>query len=570
MIETIVRRCLTTARALICALTMIGVSATVAAGAKADRLELCEEPISLEFEGLPTEPPSVTRLDVCSAETDRSLYDQSSPFVGDQAQLDALYARAPKLTVTRDPRGIGLRITLHDGEGTQRIYEAKELAAQGGVGAGKPHPLVRRGHEGGPELAVSIHRTEGGPFFAVDVKNAPVAQLARDAARAASVDLQHAERLDAALKMNLQFSMLPLKALLATIAYESEVSLTTDRNGAFVVGAIKDFKQISELETLAYEQRSAGDNAALAATLEKIVALAKPNDADDVALDASDTMARLEMLAFQDSRFAEAEKWQRLLLAEMERAGRSDTRDYALALIELGQLRFRQDDSEAAGTHFERGLALFDRHESAPLKLRDATIAGPYLSAVRHLAAIRTGQGDFRGAIGLWQRVVDHRIEWLGSDHALAGSALRDLSLLQRCAAQDSEAIATLQRIEAASASPPPEPQRKIDDELMSYLDPELKVLLLPQLVAADDRLKASRSVDRLRQVEIRECIAEDLAQESLEIAALQYQTALAMRIDLQGRDHPQTQRTARRTIELLERVGKGGAEQIHQQMQPR
>lgn len=549
-------------------LATVAASATVAAETKPYRLELCEAPISLVFEGLPARPPTVSERDICSTETNRSLYDDGSPFVGDQAQLDALHSHAPQLTVTRDLTGITVRIALRDESGTLRVYQASELAAHTGPGAGKRLPLVRQGHAGGPALTVSINRTQGGPFLAVDVKDALAAQLAQDAAKAASVDLQHPERLDASLKVSLHFPMLPIKTLLALVASDSQVSLTTDRNGAFVFGAVKDFKQIAELETLAYKQRGAGDNAALSATLEKIVALAQANDAGDVAMDASEPIAELRRLASGESKFADAEKWQRLLLSELEREGRNDSQDFALALIELGLLRWRQDDSDGARTQLERGLALFERHAAAPSTQGDANIAGPYLQAVLYLAAIHAGQGDFRQAIQLWQRMVDYRIEWLGEGHALVGTALRDLALLQRCASQDSEAIATLQRIKTTNAAPPRKPAREIDDALMSDLELELSVPLLPRLVDASERLERSKPLDRLRQVEVKECTAEYLTQDMLEVAALQYRTALTMRIDLQGREHVQTQRTARRALELLEQLGKGGAEEIHRQMQ--
>lgn len=566
MIEAIVRRSLNSGRVFLCVMAAMTAGTTVAAAADDYRVELCDSPIMLVIDGLPAEPPTVSEVEVCSTLSDHSLYDGSSPFVGELADWQALNARVAKLTVTRDPSGIGVRIELTDTDGTPLIYEARELATHDAAAAVQHHPLERQQHVGGPELSVSIDQLDGGPFLAVDVKDAAPARIAHDAAQAASIDLLHGERLDDSRKLTMRFSIVPVEVLFGLIASDSDVSVTTDRNGALVIGAVKDFKQISELQLAAYRMQGSGDESALVATLEQIVELAKPNDADDVALDVSDTLLQLQLLAINDRNYAKAEKWQRLLLEELKREGRSDSREFALALMELGRLQWRQDNSEAADSQLTRGLALFDRHEPAPLEEDEWEVVGSYLDALSILAVIRTSQGNVGEAIGLWQRVVEHQTQWLGSGHSMVWNSLRSLSVLQRCDANDSDAIATLERIKATEDSLSPLPARDIGDFLMSALDQRLT--LLPQLMAADRVLAASNTPNRLRLVEIKECIAEYLTLDSLKYAALQYHLALKTRIELQGRDNPQTQRAARRTVELLDQLGEGGAEKIRRQMQ--
>jgi hypothetical protein len=505
---------------------------------------------------LPDAPPMQREFETCADLSPRSIAEfDFSRFIGDQAALDALLARAPTLQATRRDARFDLRLSFTRPDG-EHVYEAN------GVGIGEAAARFTA-RDAAPPLAwrVSVAAaTIGKPMLALQAKEFAPRRLVEDIARAQGVALHHPERLDRAPRMSFDFEMIPVDAALSMVGEFAGQSLTRADDGSIEVGAMRDYPRMVALRNTLSDLDDDPD--ALRAALERIVALAEPDDAADRRAPVTLELDQLARIALEAKDPERAEHWWRRQLEALERDRETDLSYYRDTLVELGVLRLERDDPAGAETLLARALDLFAQGPAAD---ESGPAASPQLRALRGLVTVRVGQQRYAEAAQLWQQVAAMRAERLGDEHPLTIDALMALALLQRCAADDADARGNEARIAAARARGVPESATYGEDddydvEYMQYT----RLWLAPLLSPGNPLLPGSGGAETHESLARHECLAEAYAMLGIgTAAAVLYEAALAARVALQGAAHPQVQRSGRRAIELLGPLGPDAEERV-------
>jgi hypothetical protein len=182
------------------------------------------------------------------------------------------------------------------------------------------------------------------------------------------------------------------------------------------------------------------------------------------------------------------------------------------------------------------------------------------------LVDIRARQGDLAQVIPLWQHVIDlrRRVRGQGSPPVVAG--LKELATLYRQNRQWTDAAATDQQIAAIA---PPAANAAPAPKLRATLERAMTFDHAPLLICLHGRtLESSTTVDPLSIAQHSEQCAEYAVGRDLALAEENFEAAIRVRKAAQGKDHPDTRRTADRAIDIYMKAGEpGGADRVRSLM---
>ena len=197
---------------------------------------------------------------------------------------------------------------------------------------------------------------------------------------------------------------------------------------------------------------------------------------------------------------------------------------------------------------------------------RQNPVSAHYASDLLDLVDIRARQGDLAQVIPLWQHLIDLRRRVRGEASPPVVAGLKVLATLYRQNRQWADAAATDQRIAAIAhpvANAAAAPKSRASLERAMTFD------RAPLLICLHGReMESSTTVDPLSIAQHSEQCGEYAVGRDLALAEENFEAAIRQRKAAQGKDHPDTRRTADRAIEIYMKAGEpGGADRVRSLM---
>ena len=318
-------------------LTLLLLSAPLASAAAnvSDNLKIepCPMPLLVRLQGLPPQGAVqfAETISTCGRREMAELdYTETLPELTSRER-----ARLPQLELTLRDGKLDVHLQLHEGKTLLNCY-AKQLAP-GATGV----PLrCNVANDKGILMKLSVEALPG-HYVSINALAVTPQQLLSELTRVEHIQFHHTKRLGTS-QSGFVFDMISIEQLLRLIADTAGMEVRRDGDAAWVFGTVKHAEAIKRLWLEADKYRENYKGVRLSATLQKIVDLSKPADANDLAAYTVDAIAELVELKLEANDYVRAEALVGLRLAQIEGMRGPQSADYALGLLSLARVQLRQ------------------------------------------------------------------------------------------------------------------------------------------------------------------------------------------------------------------------------------
>lgn len=310
-------------------------------------LDACPVALELTFTGLGDTPAVPLDVQVCMGPGDAVV---TREFAVDRA--DAPQGEVPaSAQLTR--KGDAYDLVLEVGP-EQRSARGLVLAAPDA-----PVPavvLTRESTGAAPPVRVQLKRLSE-PYVGLDLTDANPRRLALDLGKLKQIEIAHAELVGETPPSSFYLSAVPLRSVLQIIASGAGLELRPRGENGFEFGTSRNAAAIDAERERIQGLRGGDDKAALRASLLKIVALGSDPKAEGWEPLLLDDFDELAVLAGEEGKWPDAEKFRRRQLRQIESRPDLPATYLPVTLAHLADLRQRQGDKSGAADFSERARA---------------------------------------------------------------------------------------------------------------------------------------------------------------------------------------------------------------------
>lgn len=310
-------------------------------------LDACPVALELTFTGLGDTPAVPLDVQVCMGKGDAVV---TRDFTFDRAdaprgQMSAL----ARLTRKGDAYDLVLSVGPE-----QRSAPGLTLAAPGTPNS--PAELTRDGAGAGAPVRVQLKQLSE-PYVGLDLTDANPRRLAIDLGKLKQIGIVHPERIAETPPSSFYLQAVPLRSVLQIIAGGAGLEVRSTGDNGFEFGTSRNATAIAAERERIQALRGGDDQAALRASLLKIVALGSDPKAEGWEPFLLDDLDELAALAEEDEKWAEAEKFRKQLLQQVETRPDLPRSYVSVTLAHLAGLRRRQGDKAGAADFSQRARA---------------------------------------------------------------------------------------------------------------------------------------------------------------------------------------------------------------------
>lgn len=244
----------------------------------------------------------------------------------------------------------------------------------------------------------------------------PADQVARELIRFKHPKIAGVERISNA-RVSFNFACASVALIVRELADISGAEAKQDAIGAFRIVVVKNGLEIRKLRAEAEKHSAAQDNEKLKVALQRIVALSQAGEDGEAQADVESEYHQLGNVAMEEKDYVHAERFFRGRVAQIEREGKTENPDYAIALSNIADARQYQNDFTGAKKLYERALALMEKHPG-PATLPNSVLILETLAG-NALRDNRVGEAEAY-AERAWAHLNDvQRSQWVSPEHAL-------------------------------------------------------------------------------------------------------------------------------------------------------
>lgn len=310
-------------------------------------LHACPVALELVFTGLGDTPSVPLDVQVCMGQGDAAV---TRDFTFDRADAPQGQMLASAL-LTR--KGDAYDLVLSVGP-EQRSARGLTMAAPGA--SGPAAVLTREGAGAGALVRVQLKRLSD-PYVGLDLTDANPRRLAIDLGKLKQIEIAHAERIAETPLSSFYLPAVSLRSVLQIIASGAGLEVRPTGGNGFEFGRSRNAAAIEAERERIQSLRGSADKAALRASLLKIVALGSDPKAEGWEPFLLDDLDELAVLAEEDEKWADAEKFRKQLLQQVESRPDLPRTYVSVTLAHLAGLRQRQGDKAGAADFSERARA---------------------------------------------------------------------------------------------------------------------------------------------------------------------------------------------------------------------